>query len=110
MPNTEVKLLRAESSWWETTREDRELPRCYYSGLAQLVEHLTVNQVVVSSSLTTGVFFYLGELSEWLKEHDWKSCIRVLTCIRGSNPLLSVWINVLKCINVYVSVKRPLYQ
>ncbi len=26
-----------------------------YSGLAQLVEHLTVNQVVVSSSLTTGV-------------------------------------------------------
>ena len=26
-----------------------------YSGLAQLVEHLTVNQVVVSSSLTAGV-------------------------------------------------------
>ncbi len=27
----------------------------YYSGIAQLVEHLTVNQVVVSSSLTAGV-------------------------------------------------------
>ena len=26
-----------------------------YSGIAQLVEHLTVNQVVVSSSLTAGV-------------------------------------------------------
>ena len=27
MPNTEVKLLRAESSWWETACEDRALPR-----------------------------------------------------------------------------------
>lgn len=27
----------------------------HYSGIAQLVEHLTVNQVVVSSSLTAGV-------------------------------------------------------
>ena len=27
-----------------------------YSGIAQLVEHLTVNQVVVSSSLTAGVY------------------------------------------------------
>jgi hypothetical protein len=54
MPNTEVKLLHAESSWWETACEGRKLPRFFYSGLAQLVEHLTVNQVVVSSSLTTG--------------------------------------------------------
>ena len=27
MPNTEVKLLNAESSWWETACEDRKLPR-----------------------------------------------------------------------------------
>ena len=27
MPNTEVKLLHAESSWWETACEDRKLPR-----------------------------------------------------------------------------------
>ena len=27
MPNTEVKLLHAESSWWETACEERELPR-----------------------------------------------------------------------------------
>ncbi len=29
-----------------------------------------------------------GELSEWLKEHDWKSCIREKR-IPGSNPGLS---------------------
>ena len=29
-----------------------------------------------------------GELSEWPKEHDWKSCIR-LKRILGSNPRLS---------------------
>ena len=26
MPNTEVKLLNAESSWWETACEGRQLP------------------------------------------------------------------------------------
>ena len=56
MPNTEVKLLHAESSWWETACEGRKLPRFFYSGLAQLVEHLTVNQVVVSSSLSRLIF------------------------------------------------------
>ncbi len=56
----------------------------FYSGLAQLVEHLTVNQVVVSSSLTTGVFY--GELSERLKEHGWKPCIRVLPVSRVRIP------------------------
>ena len=61
-----------------------------YSGIAQLVEHLTVNQGVDGSSPPAGVFFYDGELSEWLKEHDWKSCIRAYTCIEGSNPSHSV--------------------
>ena len=41
--------------------------------LAQLVERMTVNHDVVSSSLTTGVNHF-GELSERPKEHDWKSC------------------------------------
>ena len=45
-----------------------------YSGIAQLVEHLTVNQGVDGSSPPAGVFFYNGELSERPKEHDWKSC------------------------------------
>ena len=61
-----------------------------YSGIAQLVEHLTVNQGVDGSSPPAGVFFYNGELSERPKEHDWKSCKRVITCFKGSNPLLSV--------------------
>ncbi|CAR86735.1 Putative protein without homology [Lacticaseibacillus rhamnosus GG] len=30
MPNTEVKLLHAESSWWETACEGRKLPRCLF--------------------------------------------------------------------------------
>ena len=54
MSNTEVKLLSAESSWGIAPCEGRTLP-CDYSDIAQLVERLTVNQDVVSSSLTTGV-------------------------------------------------------
>ena len=49
---------------------------------------MTVNHDVVGSSPTAGVSHkrnksigplcsYLGELSEWPKEHDWKSCRRV---------------------------------
>ena len=30
----------------------------------------------------------IGEVSEWLKEHAWKVCIRQ-KCIEGSNPSLS---------------------
>ena len=76
MSNTEVKLLNAESSWGIAPCEGRTLP-CVYSGIAQLVEHLTVNQGVDGSSPPAGVFFYNGELSERPKEHDWKSCKRV---------------------------------
>jgi hypothetical protein len=31
----------------------------------------------------------LGEMSERLKEHDWKSCVRAKTRTEGSNPSLS---------------------
>jgi hypothetical protein len=30
-----------------------------------------------------------GEMSERLKEHDWKSCVRPQRCTAGSNPALS---------------------
>jgi hypothetical protein len=53
MPNTEVKLLHAKSSWGIAPCEGRTLPR-NYSGIAQLVEHLTVNQVVDGSSPPAG--------------------------------------------------------
>ncbi len=55
MPNTEVKLLNAESSWWATACEDRKLPSFLIFRLSSVVERLTVNQDVVSSSLTAGV-------------------------------------------------------
>ena len=64
MPNTEVKLQHAESSWGIAPCEDRTLPRGY-SGIAQLVEHLTVNQVVVSSSLTAGVIIKESSTACW---------------------------------------------
>ena len=56
MSNTEVKLLNAESSWGIAPCEGRTLP-CDYSGIAQLVEHLTVNQGVDGSSPPAGVSF-----------------------------------------------------
>ena len=65
--------------------------RAYYSGIAQLVEHLTVNQGVDGSSPPTGV--NMESCPSWPKEHDWKSCKRVMTCFKGSNPLLSVKVN-----------------
>jgi hypothetical protein len=49
MPNTEVKLLYAESSWWVTACEGRKSPRCY-GGLAQLGERLPYKQRVTGSS------------------------------------------------------------
>ena len=55
MPNTEVKLQHAKSGWGIAPCEDRTLPRGYYSDIAQLVEHLTVNQVVDGSSPPVGV-------------------------------------------------------
>lgn len=48
MSNTEVKVLNAESSWWETACEGRTLP-CN-GGLAQLGEHLPYKQGVTGSS------------------------------------------------------------
>ena len=31
-----------------------------------------------------------GEMSEWLKEHAWKACVRQ-KCTEGSNPSLSAF-------------------
>ena len=62
MPNTEVKLQHAESSWGIAPCEGRTLPHDY-SGIAQLVEHLTVNQVVDGSSPPAGVTEVLTKVS-----------------------------------------------
>ena len=66
IPNTEVKLCRAEDTWLATARENRYSPtlrqrlafpltsRSFYSSIAQSVEHLTVNQGVTGSSPVGG--------------------------------------------------------
>ncbi len=59
--NTEVKLQHAKSSWGIAPCEDRTLPR------------------------------ELESCPSWPKEQHWKCCIRVKACIKGSNPLLSVY-------------------
>ena len=53
IPNTEVKLLNAESTCLDTDRKDRTPPN-FYSSLAQSVEPAAVNRVVVGSSPTGG--------------------------------------------------------
>ena len=62
IPNTVVKLLSADDTWWATARESRSLPEfknralcpVIYSSLAQSVERMTVNHDVVGSSPTGG--------------------------------------------------------
>ncbi len=49
IPNTEVKLISADNTWWVTAWEDRYCQH-EYSSLAQLVEQLTLNQWVPGSS------------------------------------------------------------
>ena len=68
MPNTEVKLQRAESSWGIAPCEDRTLPR-YYGGLAQLGEHLPYKQRVTGSSPVSSIEHYAHEPLAQLVEH-----------------------------------------
>ena len=77
IPNTEVKLLSADGSWDESPCESRTLPGCFkIFRSSSVVELSAVNRSVVGSSPTCGAISF-GELSEWPKEHDWKSCRRV---------------------------------
>ena len=55
IPNTEVKLSSAESTWLDTAREDKSLPDSIILS-SSMVEHSAVNRVVVGSSPTRGVF------------------------------------------------------
>ena len=54
MPNTEVKLLSADSSWGIAPCEDRTLP-CFNGGLAQLGERLPYKQRVTGSSPVSSI-------------------------------------------------------
>ena len=63
IPNTEVKLLSAESTCLDTDRKDRTPPN-FYSSLAQSVEPAAVNRVVVGSSPTGGAKQSLSRTTE----------------------------------------------
>ena len=66
IPNTVVKLIRAEDTWRVTAWENRSVPVLkiwmilswnhpyIYSSIAQLAEHAAVNRRVVGSSPTWG--------------------------------------------------------
>ena len=65
IPNTEVKLSSAESTWLDTAREDRSLPDSIFLS-SSMAEHSAVNRVVVGSSPTWGAIkpirFWMGFL------------------------------------------------
>ncbi len=46
-------------------------------------------ELLVSRSISVVYMLTKGEMSERLKEHDWKSCERAKTRSEGSNPSLS---------------------
>jgi hypothetical protein len=74
IPNTEVKLFSADGSWGATPCESRTLPGLSFHS-SSVVERSAVNRVVAGSNPACGAIPF-GELSEWSKEHDWKSCRR----------------------------------
>ena len=59
IPNTEVKLSRAENTWRVAAWKHRSSPASLYSSIAQSVEHATVNRTVVGSSPTWGATIFL---------------------------------------------------
>ena len=59
IPNTEVKLSRAENTWRVAAWKHRSSPASLYSSIAQSVEHATVNRRVVGSSPTWGATIFL---------------------------------------------------
>ncbi len=65
MPNTEVKLQHADSSWGIAPCEDRTLLR-EFGGLAQLGERLPYKQRVTGSSPVSSIYEPLAQLVEHL--------------------------------------------
>ena len=57
IPNTEVKLNCAESTWLDTAREDRELPHFIFLD-SSAVEQSAVNRSVVGSNPTRGAILH----------------------------------------------------
>ena len=98
MPNTEVKLFSVDDSRGFSPRESRSLPGFFIIfRSSSVVEQSAVNRLVAGSNPACGA---TGELSEWPKEHDWKSCRRH-SRLEGSNPSLSA---------IHIYFKGPLVK
>ena len=98
IPNTVVKLLSVEDTWWATAWENRSSPEQtrqrlslpLYSSIAQSVEPAAVNRVVVGSSPTRGarkndlfrqVVFSMNCLTALIEIYDFMNwALRLMNC------------------------------
>ena len=71
IPNTEVKLSSAESTWLDTAREDKSLPDSIILS-SSMAEHSAVNRVVVGSSPTWGAIRSVI--------YGWSFCLSAFAC------------------------------
>ena len=78
IPNTEVKLNCAESTWLDTAWEDRELPHFIFL-VSSAVEHPAVNRRVVGPNPTRGAkkktCFYKSFFMSNSQEFDYNSSL-----------------------------------
>ena len=95
MPNTEVKLCHADSSWGIAPCEGRSLPRFVYGGLAQLGERLPYKQRVTGSSPVSSIYLEpLAQLVEHLtfnQRVDSSSLSRLIYFMNNLDKRLFIW-------------------
>ncbi len=66
IPNTEVKLNRAEDTWWATTRKNRKMPT--QKTVPDEQSFFFVSKMIpVSKSVLTGIIFMYGKSSSNLR-------------------------------------------
>ena len=92
IPNTEVKLSGAESTWLDTAREDKSLPDSIILS-SSMAEHSAVNRVVVGSSPTWGAIRSVI--------YDWSFCLSIFAFDCPSAPVAAFDFSGFLCYNQY---------
>ena len=92
IPNTEVKLSSAESTWLDTAREDKSLPDSIILS-SSMAEHSAVNRVVVGSSPTWGAIRSVI--------YGWSFCLSVFAFDCPSAPVAEFDFSGFLCYNQY---------
>ena len=84
----------------------------YINTINSYRKYYTPSKIFLTSKLLSNILYkYLlhnrihGEVSERLKEHDWKSCVR-LSRTQGSNPCLSAIVKAVLMHCFFISLKR----